>query len=106
MAPAYAGIFTRSIGLKYNVSEDLDGDVTASCPQAFEPGGRRQPKRMPHGQPDRPLLRPWLRILTEWRYRINDKWTKNDIGRIVSDLEAKLVQHSGDEGLASAEDWM
>jgi hypothetical protein len=36
----------------------------------------------------------------------NYKRTKNDIGRIVDDLEAKLAQYPGDEDLASAEDWL
>ena len=36
----------------------------------------------------------------------NDKRTKNDIGRIVADLEAKLAQYPGDEDLANAEDWL
>ena len=34
----------------------------------------------------------------------NYKRTKNDIGRIVADLEVKLVQYPGDEDLANAED--
>ena len=36
----------------------------------------------------------------------NYKRTKNDIGRIVAGLEAKLVQYPGDEDLANAEDWL
>jgi predicted nuclease of predicted toxin-antitoxin system len=36
----------------------------------------------------------------------NYKRTKNDIGRIVSNLEEKLVQYPGDEDLANAEDWL
>ena len=36
----------------------------------------------------------------------NDKRTKNDIGRIVTDLEAKLARYPGDEDLANAEDWL
>jgi predicted nuclease of predicted toxin-antitoxin system len=36
----------------------------------------------------------------------NYKRTENDIGRIVFDLEAKLVQYPGDEDLANAEDWL
>jgi predicted nuclease of predicted toxin-antitoxin system len=36
----------------------------------------------------------------------NYKRTKNDIGRIVADLEAKLAQYPGDEDLANAEDWL
>jgi uncharacterized protein YbjT (DUF2867 family) len=36
----------------------------------------------------------------------NYKRAKNDIGRIVADLEAKLVQYPGDEDLANAEDWL
>jgi len=36
----------------------------------------------------------------------NYKRTKNDIGRIVRDLEAKLARYPGDEDLANAEDWL
>jgi hypothetical protein len=36
----------------------------------------------------------------------NYKRTKNDIGRILADLEAKLVQYPGDEDLVNAEDWL
>jgi len=36
----------------------------------------------------------------------NYKRTKKDIGRIVADLEVKLVQYPGDEDLANAEDWL
>ncbi len=36
----------------------------------------------------------------------NYRRTKNDIGRIVADLEAKLLQYPGDEALADAEDWL
>jgi Domain of unknown function (DUF5615) len=32
--------------------------------------------------------------------------TKDDIGRIVADLEAKIKQYSGDDDLANAEDWL
>ena len=36
----------------------------------------------------------------------NYRRTKNDIGRIVAELEVKLVQYPGDEDLANAEDWL
>lgn len=36
----------------------------------------------------------------------NYKRTKNDIGRIIADLEAKLAQYPGDQDLANAEDWL
>lgn len=36
----------------------------------------------------------------------NYKRAKNDIGRIVADLEAKLARYPGDEDLANAEDWL
>jgi Domain of unknown function (DUF5615) len=32
--------------------------------------------------------------------------TKDDIGRIVADLEAKIKQYPGDDDLANAEDWL
>ena len=36
----------------------------------------------------------------------NYKRAKNDIGRIVANLEAKLAQYPGDQDLANAEDWL
>lgn len=36
----------------------------------------------------------------------NYRRTRDDIGRIVAALEAKMLQHPGDEGLANAEDWL
>jgi predicted nuclease of predicted toxin-antitoxin system len=36
----------------------------------------------------------------------NYKRTKNDIGRIIATLEAKLTQYPGEEDLANAEDWL
>jgi predicted nuclease of predicted toxin-antitoxin system len=36
----------------------------------------------------------------------NYRRTRNDIGRIVADLEAKLIQYPGDKDLANAEDWL
>jgi predicted nuclease of predicted toxin-antitoxin system len=36
----------------------------------------------------------------------NYKRIKNDIGRIVANLETKLAQYPGDEDLANAEDWL
>jgi hypothetical protein len=36
----------------------------------------------------------------------NYRRTKDDIGRIVTALEAKLKQYPDDDGLANAEDWL
>ena len=36
----------------------------------------------------------------------NYRRTKDDIGRIVAVLEAKINQYRGDDGLANAEDWL
>jgi hypothetical protein len=36
----------------------------------------------------------------------NYRRTKDDIGRIVAALEAKIKQYPGDDGLANAEDWL
>src|ERR1700730_5247518 len=36
----------------------------------------------------------------------NYRRTKNDIGRIIADLEVKLTQYLGDEDLANAEEWL
>lgn len=36
----------------------------------------------------------------------NYKRSKNDIGRIIADLEAKLTLYPGDQDLANAEDWL
>lgn len=36
----------------------------------------------------------------------NYRRTKNDIGRIIAALEAKLAQYPGEEDLANAEDWI
>jgi hypothetical protein len=35
----------------------------------------------------------------------NYRRTKDDIGRIVAALEAKINQYPGDDALANAEDW-
>lgn len=36
----------------------------------------------------------------------NFKRSKNDIGRIIAALEAKMAQYRDDEDLANAEDWL
>ena len=36
----------------------------------------------------------------------NYKRTKNDTGRIIAALEAKMAQYPGDEDLVNAEDWL
>jgi hypothetical protein len=36
----------------------------------------------------------------------NYRRTKNDIGRIIAALEAKLTQYPGDGDLANAEEWL
>jgi predicted nuclease of predicted toxin-antitoxin system len=36
----------------------------------------------------------------------NYKRTKNDTGRIIAAVEAKLAQHPSDDPLANAEDWL
>jgi hypothetical protein len=36
----------------------------------------------------------------------NYRRTKNDIGRIIADLEVKLTQYLGGEDLANAEEWL
>lgn len=36
----------------------------------------------------------------------NFKRTKNDFGRIIAALEAKMAQYPGDKDLANAEDWL
>jgi predicted nuclease of predicted toxin-antitoxin system len=36
----------------------------------------------------------------------NFKRTKNDVGRIIAALEAKMAQYPGDKDLANAEDWL